>query len=131
MKKVFQYLRSMRFGILLLVLIGICSVAGTLIPQGREIAWYAQNYPSAHPTILALRLNRVFESWYFITLLVLLCLDPLLRLLGASSNTLAYGRQYLLTTTVIGGVPTVLAMCMPQLLRNAGYSAMEMFNREP
>ena len=75
MKKVFQYLRSMRFGILLLVLIGICSVAGTLIPQGREIAWYAQNYPSAHPTILALRLNRVFESWYFITLLVLLCLN--------------------------------------------------------
>ena len=58
----------------------------------------------------------------FFSLLVLLCLDPLLRLLGASENTLAYGRQYLLTTTVIGGVPTVLAMCMPQLLRNAGYA---------
>ena len=56
------------------------------------------------------------------SLLVLLCLDPLLRLLGASENTLAYGRQYLLTTTVIGGVPPVLAMCMPQLLRNAGYA---------
>ena len=56
------------------------------------------------------------------SLLVLLVLDPLLRLLGASENTLAYGRQYLLTTTVIGGVPTVLAMSMPQLLRNAGYA---------
>ena len=75
MKKVFQYLRSMRFGILLLCLIAACSVAGTVIPQGREIAWYAQNYPSAHPTILMLRLNRVFESWYFVTLLVLLCLN--------------------------------------------------------
>ena len=75
MKRMFRYMRSMRFGILLLCLIAACSVAGTVIPQGREIAWYAQNYPSAHPVILALRLNRVFESWYFITLLVLLCLN--------------------------------------------------------
>ena len=75
MKKVFRYLRSMRFGILLLCLIAACSVAGTVIPQGREIAWYAQNYPSAHPAILVLRLNRIFESWYFIALLVLLCLN--------------------------------------------------------
>ena len=75
MKKVFRYMRSMRFGILLLCLIAACSVAGTVIPQGREIAWYAQNYPSAHPVILTFRLNRVFESGYFITLLVLLCLN--------------------------------------------------------
>ena len=68
MKKVFRYMRSMRFGILLLCLIAACSVAGTVIPQGREIAWYAQNYPSAHPVILTFQLNRVFESWYFITL---------------------------------------------------------------
>ena len=75
MKKVFQFLRSMRFGILLLILIALCSVAGTVIPQGREAAWYAQNYPSVHGLILALQLDRVFESWYFITLLVLLCLN--------------------------------------------------------
>ena len=75
MKKLLNYLRSMRFGILLLCLIAVCSVAGTLIPQGREIAWYAQNYPSFHPTLLKFGLNRVFESWYFITLLVLLCLN--------------------------------------------------------
>ncbi len=75
MKKVFRYLRSMRFGILLLCLIGVCSVAGTVIPQGREIGWYAQAYRSFHGVILALRLNRVFESWYFIALLVLLCLN--------------------------------------------------------
>ena len=75
MKKVFSFLRSMRFGILLLVLIAACSVAGTVIPQGREAAWYTQTYPSVHGAILALQLDRVFESWYFITLLVLLCLN--------------------------------------------------------
>jgi len=75
MKKVFNFLRSMRFGIILLVLIALCSIAGTVIPQGREIAWYAQTYRSFHGYILLLRLNRVFESWYFIALLVLLCLN--------------------------------------------------------
>ena len=46
MKKVLNFLRSMRFGLILLGLIGLCSVAGTVIPQGREIAWYAQTYRS-------------------------------------------------------------------------------------
>ena len=73
MRKVFRYLRSMRFGLLLLGLIGLCSVIGTVIPQGREIAWYAQTYRSFHGVILLLRLNRIFESPYFIALLILLC----------------------------------------------------------
>ena len=56
------------------------------------------------------------------SLLVLILMDPLLKLLGASSNTLPYATQYVLTTTVIGGIPTILSMAMPQLLRNAGFS---------
>ncbi|MCR5576130.1 MAG: cytochrome c biogenesis protein ResB [Oscillospiraceae bacterium] len=75
MKKLFSFLRSMRFGVLLLALIGLCSVAGTVIPQGREIAWYAQTYRSFHAAILLLRLHRVFESWYFIALILLLCVN--------------------------------------------------------
>ncbi|MBR0352657.1 MAG: cytochrome c biogenesis protein ResB [Oscillospiraceae bacterium] len=75
MKRFFNYLRSMRFGVLLLALIGVCSVIGTVIPQGREIAWYAQNYRSFHGVILLLHLNKIFSSWYFVALLVLLCLN--------------------------------------------------------
>ncbi len=75
MKKVWNYIRSMRFGILLLILIGACSVAGSLIPQGREMAWYVENYPGFHPVIMLLRLNEVFSSWYFILLTALLCLN--------------------------------------------------------
>lgn len=56
------------------------------------------------------------------SLLVLLLMEPLLRLLGASGNTMVYAKQYVFATTVLGGIPTVLSMCMPQLLRNAGYS---------
>lgn len=86
MKKALNFLRSMRFGLILLGLIGVCSVVGTVIPQGREIAWYAQTYRAFHGVILLLGLNRVFESWYFIALLVLLCLNlslcSLLRVRG-------------------------------------------------
>ena len=56
------------------------------------------------------------------SVLMLFLMGPVLRLLGASDNTLSYGKQYVLTTVVIGGIPTVLSMCMPQLLRNSGYS---------
>lgn len=75
MKKVFAFLRSMRFGILLLLLIAACSVVGTLIPQGREISFYAQTYQNAHAVILMLGLHKIFTSWYFVALLVLLCLN--------------------------------------------------------
>ena len=56
------------------------------------------------------------------SLLTLVFMGPLLRLLGASDNTFQYGEQYLLATAVLGAAPTVLAMDMPMLLRNAGYS---------
>ena len=54
--------------------------------------------------------------------LTLIFMSPLLTLLGAKDMTLVYGKQYLLTTVVLGSVPTILSMSMPQLLRNAGYS---------
>ena len=56
------------------------------------------------------------------SVLVLMTMNPLLRLLGAGENTLMYARQYLFATTVLGGIPTVMSMSMPQLLRNTGYS---------
>ena len=56
------------------------------------------------------------------SLLTLIFMTPLLQFLGASENTLEYGKQYLLATAVAGGLPTVLSMCIPQILRNAGYS---------
>ena len=75
MNKIWNFLRSMRFGIILLALIALCAVAGSVIPQQREVAYYAQNYMQLHPAILFLQLDNVFESWYFVVLLALLCLN--------------------------------------------------------
>ena len=78
MKKVLQFLRSMRFGLILLGLIAALSVAGTAIPQGRELAWYPGNYPRLHGVILRLKLYDIFHTWYFQALLILLAVNLIL-----------------------------------------------------
>lgn len=65
----------MKFGLILLGLIGICSVIGSIIPQDKEVSWYVQNYQNIHGVILMTKAHRIFQSWYFIVLLALLCLN--------------------------------------------------------
>lgn len=54
-------------------------------------------------------------------------MDPLLRLLGATDNTLVYSRQYTLWVIVVGGVPSCLSMTMAHLLRSEGYARYASF----
>ncbi len=49
-------------------------------------------------------------------------MEPILRALGASGNTMAYCKQYVFFTVVLGALPTVLAMTMANLLRSEGYA---------
>ncbi len=74
-KKLISFLRSMTFGMILLGLILLCSFPGSVIAQGNPPDWYVQTYPDWHGVILKLGLDDVFGSWYFITLLALLCLN--------------------------------------------------------
>ena len=74
-RKILNFLRSMTFGMIVLALIVACSLAGSLIAQGKETMWYVRTYPDWYAVILKLSLNNVFYSWYFVTLMVLLCLN--------------------------------------------------------
>lgn len=56
------------------------------------------------------------------SLLCLVLMNPMLRFLGASDNTLGFARQYTFAAVVLGGVPTVLSFSMPMIMRNAGYA---------
>lgn len=56
------------------------------------------------------------------SILCLIFMNPLLRLLGASDNTIGFASQYLLFVVVIGGLPTILANTMSAMVRNIGYS---------
>lgn len=47
---------------------------------------------------------------------------PLLKLFGASGETMGYAKQYLYTVVVAGDVPIILSAVVAHLLRNVGYS---------
>ncbi len=55
--------------------------------------------------------------------LIGLFLDPILRFLGASDDTLGYARSYALIVIVLGSLPSILSMTLAHLLRNAGFSS--------
>ena len=61
MKKVLSFFRSMKFGLILLGLIALISIAGSVIPQGEEAMYYVRNY-SWYGILLKLQLNHVFTS---------------------------------------------------------------------
>ena len=79
LKKAWNFLSSMRFAvILLLVLIAACA-AGSFVTQGQTLAWYTQTYSERTAAlIMALHLDDVFHSLWFIVLTAFLCLNLLL-----------------------------------------------------
>lgn len=91
MKKVWNYLRSMRFGMLLLCLILLCSLPGSMIQQGNGEAFYLENY-SWGALLLTLQFDHIFSSWYFVGLMALLCLNLTLCSVLRVKNTVTLHR---------------------------------------
>lgn len=95
MKKAVKFIRSMKFGIILLVLIMAISFFGTVIEQGQAEEVYLANYSAGH-LILALGLDHVYYTPYFLCLGVLLILNLTLcslvrfkSIFGAGQRSLA------------------------------------------
>ncbi|SES83105.1 cytochrome c biogenesis protein ResB [Anaerobranca gottschalkii] len=79
LKEIWKALHSMRFGIILLLIIGISSIAGTVIPQKNPLIFYQREYSSFMYTIITtLNLHDVYNSWWFITMMVLLAVNLVL-----------------------------------------------------
>lgn len=79
LKKVYKYIASMKFAIILLIVVAIACVIGSLVPQGEQFAQYRDSYSERTAAfILAFHLDDVFHSWWFIVLVALLCLSLLL-----------------------------------------------------
>ena len=77
MKKVLGRLFSMKAANLLLALVALLCGLSSLIPQGRELPFYAENYPRTYTLIYRTHFYDVFSSWYFVLLMGLLCLSLL------------------------------------------------------
>ena len=76
MKKVWKFLTSMKFAIILLVILSLAMAGGSFIPQKLTLSEYTAMYSErAAAAIFALGLDDVFHSWWFFALFALLCLD--------------------------------------------------------
>ena len=76
MKKVLKFLTSMKFALILLVILAAACAAASAIPQGETSAWYMARYSERTAGwILALRLDDAFHSWWFILISAFLSLN--------------------------------------------------------
>lgn len=78
-KKIWKFLSSMRFAIILLALLAASCALSSLVTQGQTYEWYAARYsPRTAAVILALHLDDAFHSWWFVLLSGFLVLNLLL-----------------------------------------------------
>lgn len=73
--KIFHSIASLRFAVLLLVLIACYIVIGTLIPQHSSPEWYQEAYPTAGSLIIMLSLDSAYSSPIFIVLVGLFAIN--------------------------------------------------------
>jgi cytochrome c biogenesis protein len=93
----FRYLvkvvADLRLAIVLLLAIALFSIAGTVIEQGQTLPFYQENYPEdpalfgflSWKVLLAIGLNHVYSTWWFLALLVLF---------GTSLTACTFTRQF-------------------------------------
>ena len=75
-KKIWKFLSSMRFAIVLLVILAVACALASLITQGQDYSWYAARYSERTAAlIIALRLDDAFHSPWFIAIAGFLCLN--------------------------------------------------------
>lgn len=75
-KKLFRVFHSMKFGIILLLIIGVFSIIGTLIPQNQTEAYYIANYKGIiAELIISFDLNKLYSSFWYVALMVLLIIN--------------------------------------------------------
>ncbi len=75
-KDIWRLFHSMKFGIILLLIIGVSSIAGTLIPQDNIIGFYESTYsPGFFKLIEIFSLHKVYSSWWFIIMVAMLSLN--------------------------------------------------------
>ena len=92
MKKKLAFFSSMRFGMLLLVLVIALSFVGSMIPQQRAAMEYVQRYGAqAAQAILLLGADDIFSAPYFIVIMAALCVNLMLCSIVRFPRTLRAG----------------------------------------
>lgn len=131
LRKLSRLFSSMRFGMLLLFFMAVFSISGTVLPQGRDPAFYETTYsPVLFQFIRLFHLDQVFTSWWFVLLVALLALNLLfcsLRRLPLVIRQLRSrrSREELEATPLAWRRDLVGAGSMEELFRRAGFNHVQ------
>jgi len=73
-----EFFSSLKLAILLMITLAILSTVGTVIQQGERPEVYIKEYgESAYWWFVKLGITDIYHTWYFSTILVLLCINSL------------------------------------------------------
>jgi cytochrome c biogenesis protein ResB len=133
LKALYQFFKSVRLAIVLILVLTVLSLLSTLVPQGREDAFYKGTYPPALSWLVTtLDFNRFFQSALFILPVVLFSLnlgvcavDRLVRE-SRSKAKKRYGPDIVhlaLLVLVAGGLVTALARQEKDFAMSQGQAA--------
>ncbi len=73
---VWKFFSSVKLALFLLFILAVCSIIGTIIPQNNPPAFYVQEYGKSLPMFFTLLdVPDMYNSWWFLSLLVVLSLN--------------------------------------------------------
>ena len=75
MKSFIKFFSSVKLAIVLLIIITVASLLGTLIPQQRSLEEYTAHYGQLANLFNQLQLTKLYQSPWFITLLILFSIN--------------------------------------------------------
>ncbi|MHB1284995.1 MAG: cytochrome c biogenesis protein ResB [Leptospirales bacterium] len=76
--RLLSILSSLRLAISLFLILAFLTIFGTFIDQGREPAYYISTYGDRWGGwIVRLKVDDIYHSWYYVSLLSLLCINAL------------------------------------------------------
>ena len=73
---IWHFFASVKLALVTLFLIAVTSIIGTLVPQKESLEWYTARYgPEIAQLFAVLDIPDMYSSWWFLALLLLLCLN--------------------------------------------------------
>ncbi|NDY43003.1 cytochrome c biogenesis protein ResB, partial [Dissulfurirhabdus thermomarina] len=73
--RIYDLFSSLRLAIFLLIALAVASIIGTLLPQGKDLAFYGEHFPRLLSLIRVLDLGDMYHSWWFLALMGLFALN--------------------------------------------------------
>lgn len=83
-KKFLKFLTSLKFGIILFLIIAVYSIIGTVIPQGMDMEFYLQQYTTFGSLMVFLQFDNVYSSLIYLLIVFIF----IINLVGCTLNIL-------------------------------------------